>query len=477
MIPYFDSVDAYLDIGPPVYFVVHDVDVTQRPGQQKLCGRFTTCEPLSIASTLELERGRPDVSYISQPAASWIDDYFNWLDPNKDKCCRVRNNDPTTFCRSGESPRRCHVCYKDHEPAWNITMRGLPEGDEFMMYLKQWLASPTNEDCPIAGEASFGNALALSADGTEVVASHFRTFHRPLKSQADFINSFAAAQRVANDLAAATGARVFPYSLHYVFFDQFAHIIPITEPILGLGLAAVLLVTALLLGSWRTGTIVTSVVALTVVNVMGVMGVWGIDLNAISLVNLVISLGIAVEFCAHVARAFMSAGSGLPVDHPAGQKERDERMWLALVDVGPSVRLSRTSSLCGVVTDRRQCTGALRHHVHETYRDVRSRIDTLEVPGGVYKLSERSETELMQSLPDLLFPHVDHPHHLRRTAWLGPASRRPQSCGWLWVPTAGGRRRVDVSRHSERLRIHVSVYLHTVLGSMTERAFVHTGLS
>jgi Niemann-Pick C1 protein len=73
---------------------------------------------------------------------------------------------------------------------------------------------------------------------------------------------------------------------------------------------------------------------------MGVMAVWGISLNAISLVNLVISLGIAVEFCAHIARAFMSAGSGLPMDHPAGQRERDERMWTALVDVGPSVSFS-----------------------------------------------------------------------------------------------------------------------------------------
>jgi Niemann-Pick C1 protein len=80
---------------------------------------------------------------------------------------------------------------------------------------------------------------------------------------------------------------------------------------------------------------------------MGVMAVWGVSLNAISLVNLVISLGIAVEFCAHIARAFMSAGSGLPVDHPAGQKERDERMWTALVDVGPSVSKSFARfSLC-----------------------------------------------------------------------------------------------------------------------------------
>jgi Niemann-Pick C1 protein len=67
------------------------------------------------------------------------------------------------------------------------------------------------------------------------------------------------------------------------------------------------------------------------------MGVWDISLNAISVVNLVISLGISVEFCAHVARAFMSTGSGLPLDHPAGQKERDDRMFTALIDVGPSV--------------------------------------------------------------------------------------------------------------------------------------------
>ncbi|RPD70358.1 hypothetical protein L226DRAFT_616237 [Lentinus tigrinus ALCF2SS1-7] len=89
LIPYFDNVDAYSDIGPPVYFVVHDVDVTHRLGQQELCGRFTTCAPFSIASSLELERGRPEVSFISQPTASWIDDCFNWLDP-----------EPSTFCGS-----------------------------------------------------------------------------------------------------------------------------------------------------------------------------------------------------------------------------------------------------------------------------------------------------------------------------------------------------------------------------------------
>jgi Niemann-Pick C1 protein len=179
--------------------------------------------------------------------------------------------------------------------------------------------------------------LSLDASKESVIASHFRTSHSPLKTQADFINAFAASHRVADDLSRITGTKVFPYSLFYVFFDQYAHIISMTQEVLGLGLGSVLLVTTLFLGSWKTGVVVTGVVALTVVNVMGVMGIWGIDLNAISLVNLVISLGIAVEFCSHIARAFMGNDVGLPLDHPAGQKGRAERAWLALAEVGPSV--------------------------------------------------------------------------------------------------------------------------------------------
>lgn len=335
LISYFDNLDAYLDIGPPVYFVAKDIDVTQRQGQQTLCGRFTTCLDTSVPNRLEGERKRPESSFISEPTASWIDDFLGWLDPGKEECCRVRKADPSVFCRERDPARLCRPCYEGKEPAWNITMDGLPEDGEFMRYLRQWWISPTTEECPLAGKASFGTALSLDSDS--VVASHFRTFHSPLKSQADFINAFAAAHRIAEEISEETGATVFPYSLFYVFFDQYAHIIAITQEVLGLGLASVLVIMALMLGSWRTGTIVTGVVALTVTTVMGIMPIWGINLNAISLVNLVISLGIAVEFCAHVARAFMSAGTGLPVDHPSGQKERDERMWTALVDIGPSV--------------------------------------------------------------------------------------------------------------------------------------------
>lgn len=36
----------------------------------------------------------------------------------------------------------------------------------------------------------------------------------------------------------------------------------------------------------------------------GVMAILGIQLNAVSVVNLIMSIGIAVEFCVHISHAF-----------------------------------------------------------------------------------------------------------------------------------------------------------------------------
>lgn len=335
LVPYFNDLDKYLDVGPPVYFVVRGGDTRTREGQQELCGRFTTCQELSVANTLEAERKRPNISFIANPPAAWIDDFLQWTNPTFDSCCRVRKADPTVFCRARDSERLCRPCFQGHE--WDTTMAGLPSGDDFATYLNQWLLSPAEESCPLGGRQGYSSAVRRNDDNTTVLASHFRTFHTPLRSQANFIDALAAARRIAHDMSERTGLDVFPYSLFYVFFDQYAYIIGMTVQVLALGMAAVMGITTTLLGSWRTGATVTFVCALAVINVMGVMGFWNINLNAISLVNLVISLGIAVEFCSHLARAFMGAGSGLTYDKDQGRRERDERVYTALVDVGPSI--------------------------------------------------------------------------------------------------------------------------------------------
>jgi Niemann-Pick C1 protein len=215
-------------------------------------------------------------------------------------------------------------------------MDGLPTDTDFMRYLNQWLISPSDENCPLGGMAPYSTAISIGSDNTTISATHFRTYHTPLKSQSDFIDALTAAQRISKDISRRTGTKVFPYSLFYVFFDQYEHIVTIAIQVISLALLAILVITSLLLGSWRTGGVVTFTCALAVTSVAGVMGFWGISLNAISLVNLVISLGIAVEFCSHIARAFMGAGRGVAYEKE-GKREKDDRAFAALVDVGPSV--------------------------------------------------------------------------------------------------------------------------------------------
>lgn len=257
----------------------------------------------------------------------------------------MKKKDPTTFCSPDDPEVFCMPCYEAEPKQWNISMQGLPTGEHFVEYLEQWLGSPTDENCPLGGRASYASALDIAQEPmpeNTIRASHFRTYHTPLKSQADYIDSMAAAQRISDELSSQANADVFPYSIHYVFFDQYATIRRTAQGVLLLALLAVFAICSLVLGSWRSGSVVAVTVAMSTFNVLGIMGFAGINLNAVSLVNLVISVGIAVEFCSHVARAYMNAlGGGLPFQHPAGPKERDERAWAALSDVGSSVSLEQ----------------------------------------------------------------------------------------------------------------------------------------
>ena len=81
LIPYFNDLYDYLDVGPPVYFVTKELNVTERKPQKELCGRFSTCDRESLANIIEAERKRPEVSHLAASAANWLDDYFLWLNP------------------------------------------------------------------------------------------------------------------------------------------------------------------------------------------------------------------------------------------------------------------------------------------------------------------------------------------------------------------------------------------------------------
>lgn len=343
LVQYFNDLDSYFDVGPPVYFVVKDANVTGREDQLKVCGRFSTCHEHSLANILEQERKRPAVSYIAEPTSNWLDDLLHWLNPDVE-CCRLKkkrralssnvtpvrrapsnplaDNALPALCGEWDDEDDCEDC----KPDWSIDMSSLPQGEEFLNYFDLWINQNPSEDCPLGGKAAYADAVVLDSDHSNIKTSHFRSFHTPLRTQDDFIAAYASARRIAEDISKEHGIEVFPYSLFYVFFEQYNYIVNMALELLGLAIVSIFVVTAAILGSARSALIVMVMVIMILVNVVGIMTVWGVSLNAVSLVNLVICVGISVEFCCHVARAF-SAGTG----------SRHERATKSLIDVGSSV--------------------------------------------------------------------------------------------------------------------------------------------
>ncbi|KAK6539064.1 hypothetical protein TWF694_010607 [Orbilia ellipsospora] len=333
-IDYFNDLYDYFGAGPPVFFVTKEYNVTNRAEQKALCGRFTTCNKFSLGNILEQERKRQDTSYLVKPAANWLDDYFQWLDPRQEACCGIEKD--TGFGCNPQTGSGCEVCFADRTPPWSQTLSGMPEGDEFLKYLTLWLDSPVGEDCVYGGQAQYKHAVNPDYDRKTIKASHFRTAHTKLASQKDFIESFKAARRIAAAIGENIGAEVFPYSVFYIFFDQYITIVSLTQKLLAGAILATFIISSVLLGSFMTGLAVSITVTMIVVDIIGIMALWGVSLNAVTLVNLVICVGIGVEFCAHIARAFMFPSRTL-LEKAKKLSGKDCRAWVAMVNVGGSV--------------------------------------------------------------------------------------------------------------------------------------------
>lgn len=306
LVDYFNAVYDYMDVGPPVFFVVKDLDVTTRENQQKVCGKFSTCDEFSVANVLEQEFKRGNSSTIAEPSSNWLDDFLAWLNPDLDQCCRFKKTAVgEEFCSPFAPPRQCVLCYADHSPPYNISMEGLPVGEEYMMYFKQWITEPS-DPCPLGGKAPYSSSI--NYNDTAIKSSYFRTSHSPLRSQSDFIVAYQNALRVVDEIKklASGNLDVFAFSPFYVFFVQYITILSLTFTTLGVAALIIYAVSALLLGSLRMATLLTITAVAIVVNIGGVMAVWGISLNAVSLVNLIICLGLAVEFTVHITRAYQT---------------------------------------------------------------------------------------------------------------------------------------------------------------------------
>ncbi|XP_012067168.1 NPC intracellular cholesterol transporter 1 isoform X2 [Jatropha curcas] len=346
---YFNNISEYLRIGPPLYFVVKDYNYSLESRHTNQLCSISQCDSNSLLNEISRASLIPESSYIAKPAASWLDDFLVWISPEAFGCCRKFING--TYCPPDDQPpccspdegycdiggvcKDCTTCFRHSD-----LVNNRPSTVQFREKLPWFLNALPSADCAKGGHGAYTNSVDLNGYETGVIrASEFRTYHTPLNRQGDYVNALRAAREFSSRISDSLKINIFPYSVFYIFFEQYLDIWRIALINIAIALGVIFIVCLLITSSFWSSAIILLVLMMIVVDLMGVMAILDIQLNAVSVVNLIMSIGIAVEFCVHIAHAFL-------VSHG----DRNHRAKEALGTMGASVFSGITlTKLVGVI--------------------------------------------------------------------------------------------------------------------------------
>lgn len=309
VLKYFQFLKKYVNIGPPVYFVVTGLNYSQSDQRNWVQG-MNSCHISSLDYQLYVASEMSNYTYIARRIESWVDKYTNWRDYEISEdggCCKKYANG--SYCPHTETNfTKCPQC--------DIT-----KTSHFTKYLPFFLQEIPDQRCILGGHAQFAHSVKyeMYQNQTKVEASHFMTYHTVLKSSSEFYEALRSARKIAHNVTDTMRAalsssmnstelakiNVFAYSIFYVFYEQYLTMWPDTLKFIGISLLAIFIITFILMGfDLNSSIIIVITITMIETNLLGCMYIWNISLNAISLVNLIMAIGIAVEFTAHLVYAF-----------------------------------------------------------------------------------------------------------------------------------------------------------------------------
>lgn len=409
VLKYFQFLNKYLSVGPPVYFVVNntglEIDFADKDIQKRLCGS-SNCYSDSLTNQIKLWGDQSNVTYIATASQSWIDDYLSWM-TDDDHCCQYNKtateefpygsiiqvnpppDDPEKRIKKGEYCNDWEKSDADYKSADNITKT------DFRTLVDWFLQQDPGIKCALSGHAAYVSSLYMEPrpceDDTltttsispssslisnnafygsesnlglgpkcdpqpddngnmqswcahyneslpqyDILAANFMSYHTILRTSEDFTEALRWARRLSDNITETLNrdlningtVNVFPYSIFYVFYEQYLTSWEDTASSLSISLVSILLVSFIFLGfDFRSACIIVFVIWMILMDLIGLMYAWGITLNAVSLTNLVMAVGISVEFCAHITRDFVYTTGVSKV----------ERSKSSLINIGSSV--------------------------------------------------------------------------------------------------------------------------------------------
>ncbi|BFY99213.1 hypothetical protein BsWGS_02253 [Bradybaena similaris] len=151
-------------------------------------------------------------------------------------------------------------------------------------------------------------------------------------------NDQALLMKRMRQVADASPAAVFAYHPAFVMFEQYVSILPDTLQTVGVTIAVMFVITCVFLPHPLMIVIVTVQMFMIVVGLFGFMAIWGLTLSSITMIEIIMSVGFSVDFCAHVCTAYMVSD----------EHSRQDRAKNAIIHASGPIFNGGLSSIIGV---------------------------------------------------------------------------------------------------------------------------------
>uniref|UniRef100_A0A453CMN6 SSD domain-containing protein n=1 Tax=Aegilops tauschii subsp. strangulata TaxID=200361 RepID=A0A453CMN6_AEGTS len=253
---YFDDLEKYMKVGPPLYFVVKNFNYSSASENTNQICSINQCNSNSLLNEIARQSLSPETSYIAKPAASWLDDFLIWMSPEAFGCCRKFVNG--NYCPPDD---QCFL----HSDLHN----GRPSTTQFREKLPWFLDALPSSDCSKGGKGAYSTSLDHSGYENGIIqASAFRTYHTPLNKQTDYVNSLRAARDFSSQMSKDLQMEIFPYSVFHIFFEQYLSVWKTAIMNICVCLGAVFVVCFVVTSSLWASAIILIVLAMIVLDLM-----------------------------------------------------------------------------------------------------------------------------------------------------------------------------------------------------------------
>nr|SVE93817.1 EOG090X0BEK [Scapholeberis mucronata] len=167
--------------------------------------------------------------------------------------------------------------------------------------------------------------FAAFAVGATTVTNFDFTF-RPFSGREEHIPAMKRIKRIAEDYSVKFQSPVFASARIFSSWETDEVIMEELYRNLAIAMACVFVTTFILIANIYACLMVLLCVILTLVCVNGTMHFWGLTIDTVSCINLVLAIGLCVDYAAHVAHTFMTKCG-----------TRNERASATISSIGPAV--------------------------------------------------------------------------------------------------------------------------------------------